>query len=571
MYPQGASVLLAHLTLLVAVVIGCSPGRSAPQGQGAEPAAPAAPQRTLVIANKGEPPALAVRALVQYASALSIPSRIFNATLDYRDEREIAHPYLAEALPQLSTDTWQIFPDGRMETRYRLKPGLIWQDGTPLAAEDFAFAYRVYATPELGSAAITPVGQMQEIAALDPQTVAIRWKQPFPAAGLLLRGFQALPRHILEEPFRTLDPVAFTSQRYWTSEYIGLGPYKLSNWEPGAFIEGVAFDGHVLGKSRIDRVKIVFVNDPQTTMARVLAGEIHYVADFIFDQAQGQTLEQTWTASRGGSILYSPVLLRIALIQARPEYQLPAALSDVRVRYALAHALDHQQAVDVLTDGKGVISPTMTPPGVPYYAEIERVIIKQPFDPRRSQQLLEEAGFVKGADGIYNAPDGKRATISVSASAGAHEPENAVYADFLRRVGFDAYQQIVPVVQLDDPQFRATLPGLSLGSGGTTLGSYISAQLASPENRWRGSNRPGWSNSEYDRLYAAYDRTFPENERVGLIAQMERILSVERPLIPMYFDVNVNSVVGSLGGPVARLTPDAGDPLTWIHTWEWRS
>src|SRR4030095_12826746 len=75
--------------------------------------------------------------------------RMFNAFLELYDDQGRALPYLAEALPALNTDSWQVFPDGRMETRYRLKPNLTWQDGAPLTADDFVFAFQV-ATPANG-------------------------------------------------------------------------------------------------------------------------------------------------------------------------------------------------------------------------------------------------------------------------------------------------------------------------------------------------------------------------------------------------------------------------------------
>ena len=62
------------------------------------------------------------------------PYRALNAGLAINDERELPHPYLAEALPELNSDTWRVFPDGRMETAYRLRPNLTWHDGRPLTA-----------------------------------------------------------------------------------------------------------------------------------------------------------------------------------------------------------------------------------------------------------------------------------------------------------------------------------------------------------------------------------------------------------------------------------------------------
>src|SRR5207247_8512441 len=78
------------------------------------------------------------------ATPENIPQNIFNATLVMADERGQPMPYLAEALPQLNSDTWNILPDGTMETVYRLRPNLTWHDGQPLTADDFTFSWQVH-------------------------------------------------------------------------------------------------------------------------------------------------------------------------------------------------------------------------------------------------------------------------------------------------------------------------------------------------------------------------------------------------------------------------------------------
>src|SRR5438105_14175110 len=158
----------------------------APSGGSGSPAAVknagsavSAPQRTLVIAYRAELPSLAAKPLVSFSAALNPALFLFNAALDIADERGTAQPQLAEALPRLNTDTWRVFPDGRMETSYRLKPNLTWHDGTPLSAEDFVFAWRIFAKPELGNSTSPPINLMEEVVAPDPGTVLIRWREPF--------------------------------------------------------------------------------------------------------------------------------------------------------------------------------------------------------------------------------------------------------------------------------------------------------------------------------------------------------------------------------------------------------
>jgi peptide/nickel transport system substrate-binding protein len=75
---------------------------------------------------------------------------LFNATLALIDDKAVPRAQLVNSLPQLNSDTWRVFPDGRMETTYRLKPNLTWHDGQPLTADDFVFSWRMYTTPDFG-------------------------------------------------------------------------------------------------------------------------------------------------------------------------------------------------------------------------------------------------------------------------------------------------------------------------------------------------------------------------------------------------------------------------------------
>ena len=70
-------------------------------------------------------------------------------------------------------------------------------------------------------------------------------------------GFGALPRHILEQPYLQGNFEAFANHPFWTDEYVGLGPYRLDHWERGQEIGAIAFDQFVLGRPKIDRLRIL--------------------------------------------------------------------------------------------------------------------------------------------------------------------------------------------------------------------------------------------------------------------------------------------------------------------------
>ncbi len=569
-----STTLAASVLVMMLAIAGCAPAGAPTASQQPRGGGQAgAQQRTMVMAVRAEPPSLAAKPLVPVSGALAPPVSLFNATLDTIDHTGTPRATLAEALPEANTDTWRVFPDGRMETRYTLKPNLTWQDGTPLSAEDFVFAYHVYSTPALGVASSPPIGQMEDVSAPDDRTVVIRWKQIYADAGAMGADFQALPRHILAGPFEQLDPQSFSNHSFWTQDYVGLGPYRVTSWEPGAFIEAAAFDNYVLGKPKIDRVTVRIISDPNTALANILSNDVHFVADFVFAESDGATLEQRWSANHGGEVIYSKTELRATLVQFRPDVVDPPELLDARVRRAIAHGIDAQTAVDVLSGGKGMLTYTVTSPAEDYYPEVERVIEKHPYDPRRTEQLMAEAGFTRGSDGFFVNSSGQLFDPGVWSSGGTkNEQENAVIVDSLRRSGIAATTNVIPAAQVRDAQARALIPGLSIrGFGSKRIDYFTTDQIPRPDNRWQGDNRGGWSNAEFDRLYAAYSTTLERTERNHLVAQMERVLTTELPVIPHFFGVIVNARVAQLEGPVARTTPEAGIGYFNIHEWHWRS
>jgi peptide/nickel transport system substrate-binding protein len=553
------------------VLAACAPAAEQAGRTGQSSAEGAMPQRTLVVAVRGEAPTIANKPLVGFSGALQDLQSPFNAALDGKDERGVPSPHLAEALPEANTENWRVLPDGRMETTYRLKPTLTWHDGTPLTSADFVFSWQVYSTPELGTAKSAPTAYVEDVVARDDRTFTIVWKQIYADAGELGDGFPALPRHLLQEEFAKDDYAEFPNLAYWSTEYVGLGPYRLTHWEPGTFVEAEAFPEYVLGRPKIERLKILFIPDPNTALANLFAGDGHYVGQFVLAPDHAGNLEREWSANRGGTVLYGPTGLRRGHVQLREELVSPAALLDGRVRRALAHALDRLSASEVLHAGKGIVTDSFTSPLVPYYDRIERVIAKYPYDPRRSEQLMAEAGYLRGSEGFFVDQSGNPMDFGVYSSSGTkNEQENAVIVDGLRGSGFNARTNILPAAQSRDSESYTRVPGiLAWGGGGSldTLSNLTIDEVARPENRWRGRNYGAWVSPAYDRAYAAFNQTLKFSDRVTYIAEMNRLISEELPTIMYWYQPIYTAHVAALTGPVPHQTPDSGPGMLRMHEW----
>ena len=574
---QRRRTWLTILTGLALAVLGaCGPASPRVATDNAGPISPTrtGEPKTLVVAVRYEPVQLASKPLRATGSTADFTVRLFNAELVLRDAGDTAQPYLAEALPQLNTPSWEVFADGRMNTTWKLKPGLTWHDGNALSADDFVFAWQVYTNQELGVSSLRPQNLMDEPTAPDPQTLVIHWRAPFPEASALDRSlFQPLPRHVLEPALRQGEPEAVINHPFWSLEYIGAGPYRLERWEPGSLIEAMAYDGHVLGRPKIDRVVVRFFTDENTALANVLSANVHMATDRALRYEHVVTLRQTWDDPSKGAIVLTPTQWRYVVIQLRQELLEVQALRDVRVRRALSHAIDKKAINEGLFGGEGAMADTLLPKTVPYQAEIERVVPRYPLDLHRTEQLMNEAGFARQGDGIYASSTGGRFSTEMRGDSGAQfEKDLAVVADGWQRVGFELRQYVIPTAQFRDAEFRTKFPGLYSTTSGSAqdvrLEFMTSSGIPTAENRWTGSNYGGWASPEFDQTFRTFNATLDQPERNRLAVELLRLINEDVALIPLFHNFEVAAHFPSLVGPEK---PVYFAELNWnIHQWELR-
>jgi peptide/nickel transport system substrate-binding protein len=337
-------------------------------------------------------------------------------------------------------------------------------------------------------------------------------------------------------------------------------------------MEGVPFDAHALGRPKIERIRVIWVPDFNATLANMLAGEAHITIDDSIRFQQGLILRREWTPHNAGAILLYPSLWRWTQIQQRPQYANPSILTDPRVRKALAYTVDKEALNGALFEGEGILAENPVAPNADYFAEVDRTATKYPYDARRSEQFMAEAGFRKGSDGIYVGPPGTRFSTSLAVlQSPQNESEMSIMASTWRQAGFDVRELVWAAAQARDGQLRNTHPGLSTTSGPAgdgTLADHISTEIPRPENRWSGSNRGGWSNPEFDRLAETFNTTLDRGERVHLLVGMARVFSEDAAVISLYFNPTVTAFVSGLTGP--RPVVPTSDVAWDVQQWEFR-
>jgi peptide/nickel transport system substrate-binding protein len=574
----GRRPVVAWTVLALSLLLACSPqptpSGSAPAAQQSEPA----PARTLIAAVRNEPPGLAPLAVPAQSSgiALYFTKRMFNADLAILDGDGIPQPYLAESLPQLNSESWQVFPDSRMETTYRLKPNLTWHDGSPLTSDDFAFAFQVLSTPSAGYTSLAPINQIEAISTPDPRTIVIAWKGLYAQAGALqsigtgATGLPALPKAILGPVFAEGSIEALANNPYWNRSYVGLGPYRLVDWQQGSYLEAAAFPQHVGGAPKIQKITVRFIPDGNTALASMLSGDVQLATDVALPLGYVPEVLNRWGPGHGSAVLH-PNQWRSASFQLRPDFASPQALLDVRVRRALAHTVDKDAINAAAWAGQAINSDIMISPTSAAGRQVDAAITKYPLDPRQSEVLMTSAGFTRGADGTYTSPTGGRFATTLNTNASPNnEAEMSIVAAGWRQYGFDVQESVLPAPLARDNEARAAFPGLFIAN--TNVGEQIVLTLTTgniprADNRWTGTNRGGYSNPDYDRLVDQLAITLERNQRTEILAQMAKIFSDDEPAISFHFQPQPWVFPSSVTGPklVASETNMAWSMVDWEY------
>jgi peptide/nickel transport system substrate-binding protein len=285
-----------------------------------------------------------------------------------------------------------------------------------------------------------------------------------------------------------------------------------------------------------------------------------------------KVLQQDWVPSGKGMLRDCPVATNSSAIQFRPEYQKTPALLDLRVRRALAHAIDREAIHEVIYDGQGHFADTFVAPEAPDFAAVDRVITRYPYDPRRTEQLLTEAGLSRDRDGLFVTRSGERFRPDYWVTAGAQsERIAAIVAETWRRAGIDAQPFVLSLAAGRDNEVRATFPGMTqvgLSSSEDAIEGFVTTQVGTAANRWRGANRGGWEYEEVDRLWAAFNTSLDPRERSRQFADIARIISEQLPVLTYNPNLRWRVHVSALSGP----GPNPPTTLAqWnIHEWELR-
>ncbi|HLD73666.1 MAG TPA: peptide ABC transporter substrate-binding protein [Bdellovibrionota bacterium] len=497
--------------------------------------------------------------------ATEMQGLLFEPMVEY-DDQGVLQPRLVESIPTIENGGLVRLPDNKIQTTWVLNEGLKWSDGHPLTTEDFIFAYEV-SMAEQFDIDRDYESRIEKMEAKDLRTLIVTWKETYPYSFL---GHAFLPKHILEESYRE-NPQSLVGNAYNLNP-IGNGPYKLEKWERGKYTQQISFirNENFNGKRpSIDRIIYKIMPDSESLKTVIASSNIDAVSPTVFDIGD---IDFIFGFEKQYNGFFRAVfrdrlswgLIGINLDEPR--------LQDRRVRQALLYGLDRERITERLFHKKAHLAHSyLLPQDMSYKTDIKHY----PYDIERAKQLLEEAGWHEGANGIRVNEKEERLSFSIITNSDnriRRKMEEFIQEDW-KKIGIELALEHVSwntfsketLSQRTFPHFALFGWSRSRSHSGETI--VTSQKIPTAENNWQGGNLSGWKNSEIDTLYNKFSTTFEEGERKELLDKAQMLWAEELPFLPLFLGVDLSIVRKGIQN--WKLIGESILPITWnAEEWE---
>ncbi|MGB5048732.1 MAG: peptide ABC transporter substrate-binding protein, partial [Caldilineaceae bacterium] len=527
--------------LLLAFVLALS-GCAAPppqQASGGEAGAASDSGGQVVLIIPEEP-----ATLNQYLAVAAIVRQVVDATtagLSVVDQNGDFQPVLAEAIPSIADGT---VSEDFLTVTWKLRPGLLWSDGTPITSDDVKFTWEAVSNPDSGAVLSNNFEKIASIDTPDDLTAVVHYSEVNSAYPMQF-AFGILPRHATGEPNEM-------EKWEWNRAPVTAGAFVVSEWNSGDSIVMDRNPNYYLdGQPYLDRLIFKVVPDPGAQMAMMIQGEgqVHLWP--------GATKEDYDVQMEGeGALQEVPgqwnMALRFNLSQPFDDDPGPTPphpiLGDLKVRQALAHAIDYDTIINDVNPG---VSPATSPFAYGWYrCDIPRTY---GFDVDKANALLEEAGWVLGDDGIRvasgaaNAEDGTRLSLQMEGYTNFQplvKLEEAI-VEMWKAVGVEATIQnddfSIIFGSLADGSPRKTGnfdiliydSSLSIDPQATIAGLFHSSAIPSADNP-AGGNYSRWVNVDADAAIDLAGSTVDVPTRQAAYCDLANLIDAELPQLHLY-------------------------------------
>jgi peptide/nickel transport system substrate-binding protein len=469
----------------------------------------------------------------------------------------LPYPELAAVVP--TRENGGIAPDGRTYT-FTLRRDVVWSDGTPFTARDVVFTYTTLARKELGSPRTAQM--VERIARVrSPDDYTVTFSLNTVVASFLITnctgaGYGIVPAHILD----TVPIDAIKTHPFSTGDArlaVATGPFLFESWERGASATFVRNPRYFRGAPALDRYRFRVVADAAAVAERLRTGEADWGLVPLNRYTELASVVALQTTRYDG---YGFEYVAFQLDPARSPL-----FGERVVRRARAHALDREALARSFYSGLATVARgTLPPPSFAYVPE--QVRAGYPYDPGRSEALLEEAGWRRGADGI-RAKEGLRLQFTLWTNSGSLLREALAQAiqTAWRAIGVEATPRAEEwgalLARLNESrEFETFLLGFSWDADPDQSAMWSSR--AFPPN---GFNLGQYASAEVDALLERGLSELDLQRRTAIYAEMQDQVLDDLPAIILVFP----QVVAAVNRRLHNCFPNAvGVGPRWnTHLW----
>jgi peptide/nickel transport system substrate-binding protein len=449
------------------------------------------------------------------SSGLSLVAPYLFDTLVVKDVDNSIHPLLAES--------WEISDDG-LSITMKLRDGVVFQDGAPLDAQAVKLTFERFLEKGTRSPIYGGIAQIASITAVDDLTVQFTFDEP--AANFWSTISMPYAGIVSPQSMATFDE---TGEGY----LVGTGPFKLGEWQSGQSISLLRNEDYAWAADVVDNPAAPYLEellfrvipDSATQLAALEAGEVDVI--FINQPSHKLQLEGADTVTLEEAVLNSLIYLGFNT-QAAP-------FDEVKVRQALAHAVNKEDIVNVALGGLGLAAYAPLPPTLPGF-DPSLKDYELGHDPEQARTLLREAGFEETSEGTWTR-DGQDLEALLLTST---RPPNAAIATLLQSQ-LAAIGVPVEIQQLDG---KAVMEATGEGKFDLLLWRYDwndpdALNIFLGSDRIGRTNRVAYSNPDVDALLAQGAQELDETTRNQLYVDAQEIILLDAPWQPLYNPIDV--------------------------------
>jgi peptide/nickel transport system substrate-binding protein len=504
-------------------------------------------------------------------------SRIFYEPLAGWDEDGNLVPMLAAEVP--SRQNGGLAADG-LSVTWKLKQGVKWHDGKPFNADDVVFNWQYSSDP--ATAAVT-IGSYKDVKVekVDDFTVTVRFAKPTPFWADAFVGTRGMliPKHLFADYIGAKSRDAPANLKP-----VGTGPYRFVDFKPGDLVKGeLNPDYHLANRPHFDTIEMKGGGDAVSAARAVIqTGEYDYAWNM---QVEDEILLRLEKGGKGVAVITpGGNIEHIQLNSTDPWTEVEGERSSVKTKHPLLADPAVRKALGMLVDRKSVEDHIYGRTGLAtgnFLNNPERFRSKNTkweFNVEKASQLLEDAGWKKGPDGI-RAKDGKKLKLVYQTSINTPRQKNqAIVKQACQKAGIDVELKSVTasvffssdVANPDtytkfycDIQMYTTT--MVQPDPEVFMNQFTSWEVATKENKWQGRNITRWRSEEYDKAFRAAEGELDPVKRAAFFITMNELVVGDYAVIPVVYRPRVAAISSKLKASLSGWDNDLWNLRDWYR------